>query len=136
MVKTTSPKIKKIRPRLTDEQKNTRREKFVALTNDIEQARTVYSNKIENISKKHGRYVFQSVTWTLIYTVIRSERWTSRQLFISTRARRRPTAWNGFVRERLNDINESKLMDFPKLLLQLITCEYFRAVKRLALETY
>ncbi|KIM56544.1 hypothetical protein SCLCIDRAFT_29579 [Scleroderma citrinum Foug A] len=92
MVKTTSPKIKKIWPQLTEEQKNARREKFIALTNDIEQAHTVYSNKIENISKKHGR----------------SERWTSCQLFISriTRARCQPTAWNGFVSERLNDINE------------------------------
>ena len=99
--------------------------------NDIEQAHTVYSNKIKNISKKHGQYVFQSVTWTLIYTVIRSERWTSRQLFISriTRACRQPTAWNSFVSERLNDINESKLMDFPKCLLQLITCEYLELPK-------
>ena len=137
MVITTSQKFKRIRPQLTDEQKNTRREKFVALTNDIEQARAVYSNKIKNISKKHGRYVFQSVTWTLTYTAIRSERWTSCQLFISsvTRPHRRPTAWNSFIRERLNDINESKLMDFPKFSVAHHT-RVFRAGKRLALETY
>ena len=68
----------------------------------------------------------------------RSERWTSRQLLISTvaRARRRPNAWNGFVRERLNDINESKLSDLIRFLLQLITHESFRAAKRRALEAY
>ena len=68
----------------------------------------------------------------------RSERWTSRQLLISTvaRARRRPNAWNGFVRERLNDINESKLSDLIRFLLQLIMHESFRAAKRRALEAY
>ena len=58
MALTAPPKIKKIRPRLTDEQKSARRDKFVALTNDVEQARSMYSNKIQNISKKHGWYVF------------------------------------------------------------------------------
>ena len=58
MALTAPPKIKKNRPRLTDEQKSARRDKFVALTNDVEQARSMYSNKIQNISKKHGRYVF------------------------------------------------------------------------------
>ena len=67
MALTTSSKIKKIRPQLTDEQKKSRREKFVALTNDVEQARAMYLNKIQNISKKHGRYVFYSATWTLTH---------------------------------------------------------------------
>ena len=42
MAITTSLKTKRIWPRLTDEQKNARRERFVALTNDVEQARTMY----------------------------------------------------------------------------------------------
>jgi len=67
MALTTSPKIKRIWPRLTEEQKNARREKFIALTNDVEQARTMYANKVQNISKKHGQYVVQSVTWTLTH---------------------------------------------------------------------
>ena len=67
MAPTAPPKIKKIWPQLTDEQKSTRREKFVALMNDVKQARSMYSNKIQNISKKHGRYVFQIVTWALIH---------------------------------------------------------------------
>ncbi|KAI6039752.1 hypothetical protein EDC04DRAFT_2603024 [Pisolithus marmoratus] len=53
----------------------------------------MYSNKIQSISKKHGR----------------SEHWTSHQLFISDImcTHHRPTAWNSFICEHLNDINET-----------------------------
>ncbi|KIM53552.1 hypothetical protein SCLCIDRAFT_31822 [Scleroderma citrinum Foug A] len=92
MVLTVSSNVRKIWPHLTEAQKNARREKFIALTNDVQQARAIYSNKVQAISKKHR--------W--------SEHWTSHQLYISSimRSHGRPTAWNGFVREHLKDINE------------------------------
>ncbi|KIM51896.1 hypothetical protein SCLCIDRAFT_142287 [Scleroderma citrinum Foug A] len=68
MALTVSSNVRKIRPHLTEAQKNARREKFIALTNDVQQAHAIYSNKVQAISKKHGQ----------------SERWTSCQLYISS----------------------------------------------------
>ncbi|KAG1722018.1 hypothetical protein EDB19DRAFT_1916968 [Suillus lakei] len=50
-------------------------------------------DEVQGLAKKHGR----------------SERWTRRQLYLggkTVRRQRTPNAWNGFVRQRLNDINE------------------------------
>ena len=41
------------------------------------------------------------------------------------RTRRRPTAWNGFVRECLEDINESKFTNFIRLLLRHLITRVF-----------
>ena len=55
MALTISSNVKKIQPRLTEVQKNARRKKFIALMNDVQQAHTIYSNKVQAISKKHGQ---------------------------------------------------------------------------------
>ena len=57
MTLTISSNVKKIWPRLTEAQKNARREKFIALMNDVQQARAIYSNKVQAISKKHRQCV-------------------------------------------------------------------------------
>ncbi|KAG2029148.1 hypothetical protein BDR03DRAFT_987951, partial [Suillus americanus] len=86
-------KVKKIRPQLTTCQKAARHAKFVALTDDVNGARTTYMDQVQVLAKKHGR----------------SERWTRRQLYLggqTVRRSRRPNAWNAFVCQRLDDINE------------------------------
>ncbi|KAG1812025.1 hypothetical protein EV424DRAFT_1349418 [Suillus variegatus] len=85
--------VKRVHPQLTTSQKATRREKFVSLTNDINDTRASYMDEVQGLAKKHGR----------------SERWTQRQLYLGGKIvhrQRAPNAWNGFVCQRLNDINE------------------------------
>ncbi|KAG1742886.1 hypothetical protein EDB19DRAFT_1907369 [Suillus lakei] len=93
MAHTKTNKVKKICPQLTTSQKTARHEKFAALTDDVNNAHVTYMDEVQNLSKKHGR----------------SEHWTHRQLFLGGQTVcqcRRPNAWNAFVCQRLNDINE------------------------------
>ncbi|KAI6095340.1 hypothetical protein F5141DRAFT_1068472 [Pisolithus sp. B1] len=58
-------KVNKACPQLMDTQKSARRAKFITLTNDILEACSIYSSKVQTISKKHQ--------W--------SEHWTCHQLY-------------------------------------------------------
>ncbi|KAG1724126.1 hypothetical protein EDB19DRAFT_1834293 [Suillus lakei] len=106
MARSTMKKVLRVCPKLTTSQKATRREKFMSLTMDVNDTRDAYLQEVQSLAKKHGR----------------SERWTRRQLFLSGSALRRwcsPNTWNGFIHQRLMDINEDlskgdhwKLTDF------------------------
>ncbi|KAG1769049.1 hypothetical protein EV702DRAFT_1203032 [Suillus placidus] len=58
--------VKRVHPQLTTSQKAAHREKFVSLTNDINDTRTAYMDEVQGLAKKHGQ----------------SERWTRRQLYL------------------------------------------------------
>ncbi|KIK80746.1 hypothetical protein PAXRUDRAFT_221832 [Paxillus rubicundulus Ve08.2h10] len=93
MARMQTNKVKKARPQLSDAQKVRRRAKFDELTKDVNHTHLGYLGEVQALSKKHGQ----------------SERWTRRQLYLgsSTVAGcRAPNMWNGFIRGRLNDINE------------------------------
>jgi hypothetical protein len=51
----SSKKDKRIRPKLTPAQKETRRQKFIDLTNAIGEARNSYQEAAHDIAKQHGR---------------------------------------------------------------------------------
>ena len=109
MAHTKTNKLPTARPNLTVSQKLAQREKFRALTDDINNARVAYTREVVAISKKHHRYVSYSRFHT-IPDFTRSERWVCRQLYLGRYAgkkSRHPNAWNAFVHQRLNDINES-----------------------------
>lgn len=55
MAPTKSSKDKRIRPKLTTAQKNTRRQKFTDLTNAVRDARESYQKSVKTISEKHRR---------------------------------------------------------------------------------
>jgi len=55
MARGNTSKVKKIRPQLTTCQKAARRAKFVALTDDVNGARTTYMDQVQVLAKKHGR---------------------------------------------------------------------------------
>ncbi|KAG0702488.1 hypothetical protein DFH29DRAFT_999312 [Suillus ampliporus] len=85
--------VKRDHPQLTTIQKAACHEKFVSLTNDINDTRAAYMDKVQGLAKKHGQ----------------SERWTQRQLYLGRKTvchQRAPNAWNRFVCQRLNDINK------------------------------
>ena len=100
--------VPKLCLQLTVSQKLTQWEKFRALTDDINNARVAYMHEVLAISKKHGRYV--SYFAHAISYFARSEQWVHRQLFLggnTSKQSHHPNAWNVFVHQRLNDINES-----------------------------
>jgi hypothetical protein len=55
MARGNTSKVKKIRPQLTTCQKAVRRAKFVALTDDVNGARTTYMDQVQVLAKKHGQ---------------------------------------------------------------------------------
>ncbi|KAG1785113.1 uncharacterized protein HD556DRAFT_1451008 [Suillus plorans] len=93
MARGNTSKVKKVRPQLTTCQKAACRAKFIALTDDVNSARTTYMDQVQVLAKKHGH----------------SEHWTRCQLYLggqTVRRSQRPNAWNAFVHQRLDDINE------------------------------
>jgi len=60
MARTKTNKVPTACPNLTVSQKLARREKFRALTDDINNARVAYTCEVVAISKKHHRYVSYS----------------------------------------------------------------------------
>ena len=50
-------KIKRVRPKLTSAQKQSRRKRFVDLTNAIGVARAVYEEEATSIAETFGRFV-------------------------------------------------------------------------------
>ena len=107
MAPTKSSKDKRdkhIRPKLTSAQKNTRRQKFLDLTNAVRDARESYQGAVKSISEKHGRQVSKLLNVIYYLPDHRSKRWTRQQLFLG-RARRRANPWNAFLRQKLNEAN-------------------------------
>ncbi|KAG1802336.1 hypothetical protein EV424DRAFT_1545264 [Suillus variegatus] len=47
--------VERVHPQLTTSQKATRREKFVSLTNDINDTQASYMDEVQGLAKKHGR---------------------------------------------------------------------------------
>ncbi|KAG1795507.1 uncharacterized protein BJ212DRAFT_1306588 [Suillus subaureus] len=85
--------VKRVHPQLTTSQKVTCREKFVSITNDINDTQASYMDKVQGLAKKHGQ----------------SEHWTWHQLYLGRKivcCQHAPNAWNRFVCQHLNDINE------------------------------
>jgi len=108
MACTKTNKVPTARPNLTMSQKLARCEKFRALTDDINNARVAYMREVVAISKKHHWYV--SYSFHTIPDFTRSEQWVRCQLYLGGYAGKKfrcPNAWNAFVHQRLNDINES-----------------------------
>ncbi|KAG2115681.1 hypothetical protein BD769DRAFT_1673025 [Suillus cothurnatus] len=103
MARRNTSKVKKIHPQLTTCQKAAHCAKFIALTDDVNGARTTYMDQVQVLAKKHGC----------------SERWTQRQLYLGGQTVQhswRPNAWNAFVCQRLDDINEETLRnDYARL---------------------
>jgi hypothetical protein len=58
--------VKRVRPQLTTIQKSAHREKFVSLTNDINDTRAAYMDEVQGLAKKHGRYVYYRAILTII----------------------------------------------------------------------
>ncbi|KAG1719984.1 hypothetical protein EDB19DRAFT_1918332 [Suillus lakei] len=83
---------KRVRAKLTTEQKAERHKKYTKLTDAINTARDSYQEEARSISQDHGR----------------SLKWTCAQLNGSrlTRQRQKASAWNAFVRGKLNEANE------------------------------
>ncbi|KAG1745400.1 uncharacterized protein EDB91DRAFT_1269742 [Suillus paluster] len=81
------------RAKLTTEQKAECRQKYTKLTDAINTARDSYQEEARSIAQDHGR----SLKWT------RAELNGSRL----TRQRRKASAWNAFVRGKLNEANET-----------------------------
>ena len=107
--------VPKLHPQLTVSQKLTWWEKFRALMDDINNACVAYMCEVLAISKKHGRYVsyFAHTTSYFAHAIsyfARSEQWVHHQLFLgrnTSKQSHHPNAWNVFVHQQLNDINES-----------------------------
>ncbi|KAG2743398.1 hypothetical protein P692DRAFT_20850504 [Suillus brevipes Sb2] len=58
--------VKRVRPQLTTIQKSARREKFVSLTNDINDTRAAYMDEVQGLAKKHGQYIYYRAILTII----------------------------------------------------------------------
>ncbi|KAG0692931.1 hypothetical protein DFH29DRAFT_1007900 [Suillus ampliporus] len=85
---------KRARAKLTTKQKAERCQKYTKLTDAINTARDSYQEEARSIAQDHGR----SLKWT------RAELNGSRL----TRQRRKASAWNAFVRGKLNEANETR----------------------------
>ncbi|KAG1724732.1 hypothetical protein EDB19DRAFT_1915398 [Suillus lakei] len=85
---------KRVRAKLTTEQKAERHKKYMKLTDAINTAQDSYQEEARSISQDHRR----------------SLKWTHAQLNGSqlTRQRRKASAWNAFVRGKLNEANEAR----------------------------
>ncbi|KAG2138320.1 hypothetical protein DEU56DRAFT_696887, partial [Suillus clintonianus] len=91
---------KRVCPQLTTIQKSARREKFVSLTNDINDTRAAYMDEVQGLAKKHGR----------------SERWTRRQLYLGGKTVRRLSRGDHWkLTEFIEDHNETLKHDYSKL---------------------
>jgi len=55
MARMKTPKDKRIRPKLTSEQKKTRRQNLLDLTNAIREAQDSHQTAVKSISEKHKR---------------------------------------------------------------------------------
>ncbi|KAG2117735.1 hypothetical protein DEU56DRAFT_747903 [Suillus clintonianus] len=92
--------VKRVRPQLTTIQKSARREKFVSLTNDINDTRAAYMDEVQGLAKKHGWYIYHRAVLLIIMLIhYRSECWTRRQLYL----------------EFIEDHNETLKHDYSKL---------------------
>ncbi|THG93253.1 hypothetical protein EW026_g7939 [Hermanssonia centrifuga] len=81
------------RAALSDNKKAERRERFKDLKNDLATTRNIFAAGAREIAKKYGR----------------TERWTKRQVLMSTvTQRRKPNAWNAFIRTKLKNHNEGR----------------------------
>jgi hypothetical protein len=58
--------VKRVRLQLTTVQKSARREKFVSLTNDINDTRGAYMDEVQGLAKKHGQYIYYRAILTII----------------------------------------------------------------------
>ena len=68
----SSKKDKRVRPKLTQAQKEARHEKFVDLTNAIDEAHGSYQDAAREIAEKYGRYVQPSTRQLLLLTALKN----------------------------------------------------------------
>jgi len=70
----TTRAVKRVCLQLTTSQKAAHHEKFVSLTNDINDTRAAYMDEVQGLAKKHGQYVYHKtiVIIVLIHYQVRA----------------------------------------------------------------
>ncbi|TFK59522.1 hypothetical protein BDN72DRAFT_944532 [Pluteus cervinus] len=92
MVRLTTPRRRRVRAKLTSAAKAVQRQKRIALSNAVQTARDDLDKSIDAIQQNHQR----------------SSRWARLQVSTGRVRRRKPTAWNGFVRARMQVLNKDR----------------------------
>ncbi|KAI0706518.1 hypothetical protein C8Q76DRAFT_800938 [Earliella scabrosa] len=120
MARKATQKVAVSRAKLTNKQKDDRRKKAENLTQELATAHKGYQAQAREIAKKYGR----------------TFNWTKSQLYLGgkfTRQRRSASAWNAFVRKRLQDANKDraagskwKLKDFVNSNVDKLKADYAR----------
>jgi hypothetical protein len=100
----SSKKAKRVRPKLTEGQKETCRKKFADLSNAIETARESYKQAVCEISENHGRYVIFELKYVCYLVCKRTQRWAQQQLFLGC-IWHCANLWNAFLQQKLHEAN-------------------------------
>ncbi|THG98022.1 hypothetical protein EW026_g4084 [Hermanssonia centrifuga] len=89
------------RAALSDSKRRERRERYQDLKNELATTQNIFAASAREIAKKYGR----------------TERWTKRQVLMSTVTKhRKPNVWNAFVRDKLNACNKGRAIGHRVLL--------------------
>lgn len=94
MARTATLHGKRVRPKLSNGQKEERRARQMKLASDIAGAQRAYAQEARDIAQNHGR----SLKWTRVQ-LLKSQ---------NLRDRRRVNSWNAFIRAKLRDANSGR----------------------------
>ncbi|KAI5981259.1 hypothetical protein EDD15DRAFT_2379892 [Pisolithus albus] len=94
MARTATLHGKRVRPKLSNGQKEERRARQMKLASDIASAQRAYVQEARDIARNHGR----SLKWTRVQ-LLKSQ---------NLRDRRRINSWNAFIRAKLREANAGR----------------------------
>ncbi|KAI5989490.1 hypothetical protein EDD15DRAFT_2370108 [Pisolithus albus] len=94
MARTATLHGKRVRPKLSNGQKEERRARQMKLASDIASAQRAYVQEARDIARNHGR----SLKWTRVQ-LLKSQ---------NLRDRRRVNSWNAFIRAKLREANAGR----------------------------
>ncbi|KAI6016383.1 hypothetical protein BKA83DRAFT_4498017 [Pisolithus microcarpus] len=86
---------KRVRPKLSNEQKEERHARHMKLAGDIAGARRAYAQEARDIARNYGR----SLNWTRVQLFLKSQ---------NLRDRRRVNSWNAFISSKLREANAGR----------------------------
>ncbi|KIK11658.1 hypothetical protein PISMIDRAFT_19363 [Pisolithus microcarpus 441] len=95
MARTATLHGKRVRPRLSNDQKEERRARQMKLADDIAGARRAYAQEARDIAQNHGR----SLNWTRVQLLLKSQNLCNCRCINS---------WNAFISSKLREANAGR----------------------------